>query len=378
MLTKISLTHFKCFERLDLDCSPLTLLCGINGMGKSSVIQALLVLRQSFETGDLSQGRLVLGGARVDIGGGSDVLYEGAESDEVGFALERTDTQERWELNFDCSTGSDLLDAVVPNATNNVPYVYDGWESVPPFGGELIYASAERLGPRKLYLSSDALARRWEFGPRAEQAWNILNSNREVLLSEGDPRIGPSGNRGLFQVVDDWLQELCPGAHLQIDAVRDAESVLVGFGFDQPGDVRSRKYRATNVGFGLSYVLPIVVALLSSQGALCLIENPEAHLHPLGQTRLAELAVRASMHGVQVIAETHSDHFMDGVRIAVREGIISPMQVSFHYFERQGAKAAVTSPQIDEDGRLSYWPNGFFDQHELNLAKLVGQRLPNA
>ena len=59
MLTKICLTHFKCFERLELDCSPLTLLCGINGMGKSSVIQALLVLRQSFETGDLSQGRLV-------------------------------------------------------------------------------------------------------------------------------------------------------------------------------------------------------------------------------------------------------------------------------------------------------------------------------
>ncbi len=378
MLTKISLTHFKCFERLELDCSPLTLLCGINGMGKSSVIQALLVLRQSFETGDLSQGRLVLGGERVDIGEGSDVLYEGAESDEVGFALERTDTQERWELNFDCSTGSDLLEAVVPNANNSYSYVNDGWESVPPFGGELIYAGAERLGPRKLYLSSDASARRKEFGPRAEQAWNILNSNREVLLSEGDLRIGPSGNRGLFQVVDDWLQELCPGAHLQIDAVRDADSVLVGYAFDQPGDVRSRKYRATNVGFGLSYVLPIVVALLSSRGALCLIENPEAHLHPLGQTRLAELAVRASMHGIQVIAETHSDHFMDGVRIAVREGIISPMQVAFHYFERQGAKAAVTSPEIDEDGRLSHWPNGFFDQHELNLAKLVGQRSPNA
>ena len=79
----------------------------------------------------------------------------------------------RWELNFDCSTGSDLLDAVVPNANNNNSYVGDGWESVPPFGGELIYAGAERLGPRKLYLSSDALARRKEFGPRAEQAWNI-------------------------------------------------------------------------------------------------------------------------------------------------------------------------------------------------------------
>lgn len=61
MLKKISLANFKCFEQLDLDCTSLNLLCGLNGMGKSSVIQALLVLRQSFDTGELHNGRLVLG-----------------------------------------------------------------------------------------------------------------------------------------------------------------------------------------------------------------------------------------------------------------------------------------------------------------------------
>ena len=79
MLRRIGLRNFKCFEALDLPCAPLNLLCGLNGMGKSSVIQALLVLRQSFQTGDLLEGRLVLGGALTDLGAGSDVLFEDAE-----------------------------------------------------------------------------------------------------------------------------------------------------------------------------------------------------------------------------------------------------------------------------------------------------------
>ena len=155
---------------------------------------------------------------------------------------------------------------------------------------------------------------------------------------------------------------------------READAVIVGFSFDSPGDVASRRYRATNVGFGLSYTLPVIVALLAPSDTLCLIENPEAHLHPRGQTKLAELAVRAAMAGVQIIAETHSDHFMDGVRIAVRNGLIRPEDVAFHYFDRDGGRTTVSSPHVAADGRLSEWPAGFFDQHEDNLIKLLGPK----
>lgn len=158
------------------------------------------------------------------------------------------------------------------------------------------------------------------------------------------------------------------------DASRDADALIGGFSFDRPGDVPTRRLRTTNVGFGLSYVLPVLAALLSPAGSLCLIENPEAHLHPRGQTRLSELAVRAAVAGVQVIAETHSDHFMDGVRIAVRDELIQPADTAFHYFERAGSKTIVSSPNVDSDGRLSSWPTGFFDQHEDNLAKLLAPR----
>ena len=94
-------------------------------------------------------------------------------------------------------------------------------------------------------------------------------------------------------------------------------------------------------------------------------------MHPQGQTKLAELAALAASEGVQVFVETHSDHFMDGIRIAVRDGVISPKQTSFHYFERVATEAVVTSPTVDRDGRLSRWPQGFFDQHETNLIKLL-------
>ena len=78
MLRRVDLSNFKCFEKLELRCAAINLLCGLNGMGKSSLLQALLVLRQSIETGELRQGRLVLGGERADLGTGSDVLFDRA------------------------------------------------------------------------------------------------------------------------------------------------------------------------------------------------------------------------------------------------------------------------------------------------------------
>lgn len=398
MLRNIKLIHFKCFEQLELNCKQLNLLCGLNGMGKSSVIQALLMLRQSFETGELLAGRLALNGERVAVGTGADVLFEDAEYDVLGFTLESDETS--WEMEFDClrTSMADILDSsssktmvtkrqkdnflkelpdrdpeeVFREGSTPFSYVPSEWRDTPPFGGELVYINAERIGPRQLYpVSTDVLTRRGDFGESGEYAWDYLNRHQNDLLQADDPRCVEEEDRPLRAIVDQWMQDVCPGAHLQLEEVRAADAVIAGFTFDREDDVASRRYRATNVGFGLSYALPVILALLSKPGTLCLIENPEAHLHPRGQTKLAELAARASKAGVQVIAETHSDHFMDGVRIAVRDGLIEPENAAFHYFEHKGNQTVVTSPQIDSDGRLSCWPIGFFDQHDENLARLL-------
>ena len=423
MLRRIGLLNFKCFAQLDLPCAPLNLLCGLNGMGKSSVIQALLVLRQSFVTGGLLEGRLILGGTLTDLGVGSEVLFEGKREALVGFVLfgdAAEGVATPWAWAFEHAQAGDQLTAVtrdevervllaegaptawrdarLPSSSDvvasdaaleriGVPVPEDGqsryprawvaraWRGVPPFGGRLIYVPAERVGPRKTYPQAEILARHGDFGANAEYAWNYLNDRQDDLLPDDDPRRAGSAERRLIDVVDHWLQDVSPGAHLQLRAVSEADAVIARFTFDRAGDAETRRYRATNVGFGLSYVLPVVLGLLAPPGTLCLVENPEAHLHPRGQTKLAELAVRAARAGVQVFVETHSDHFIDGVRIAVRDGLITPDETAFHYFERQkNGRATVSSPAVDADGRLSHWPAGFFDQHEDNLARLLAPK----
>lgn len=280
MLRNIKLLNFKCFELLDLDCTSLNLLCGLNGMGKSSVIQALLVLRQSFETGELLNGRLVLDGERIDLGTGLDVLFEGAEGDVVGFVLQDDEMTDPLAMVFNYSRSLNQWDGRPNEINGHTEYLPVVWQEVPPLGGRLVYVDAERVGPRKLYPLSGVLARRGDFGVSGEYAWNYLNLHQDDLLPEDDPRCIESESRRLLNVVDQWLQDVCPGVHLELEAVTDADAVIAGFSFDRIGDVRTSRYRATNVGFGLSYVLPVILALLSPPGTLCMIENPEAHLHP--------------------------------------------------------------------------------------------------
>lgn len=371
MLTNIHMSNFKCFKKLDLECRPLNLLTGVNGTGKSSVIQALLVLRQSFETRELHDGNLLLAGARVDLGTGVEVLFEDAEADTIEIGFQSTDgSLPKWFGQFEYFQTADQL--TWPDDGPDYDSIFNEARDVPPFGGNLVYVNAERVGPRKTYPTSDVLARRGDFGDSGEFAWNYLSRHQNDLLMSDDPRRVENQAHRLIDAVDMWLQDVCPGAHIQFEEVAAADAVIVGFSFDRPEDAATRPFRATNVGFGLSYALPVIVALLTPNGTLCMIENPEAHLHPRGQTKLAELAVLAAKAGVQVFVETHSDHFIDGVRIAVREGLINPDDVAIHYFERQGNQAIVKSPKVDSDGRLSEWPEGFFDQHGENLMKLLG------
>ena len=97
----------------------------------------MLVLRQSFETGELANGRLVLGGRHADLGMGSDVLFEDADRDELGFTLESRQTEKNWGLYFAYSRESDLLSVVQASSGNQEPYVPTDWQDIPPFGGEL-------------------------------------------------------------------------------------------------------------------------------------------------------------------------------------------------------------------------------------------------
>ena len=87
MIRKLRLQNFKCFEDLSLELGSLTLLAGLNGMGKSSVLQSLLLLRQSYLQGILEETGLALNGDLVSIGTAADALFEEAIEEKIGFEL---------------------------------------------------------------------------------------------------------------------------------------------------------------------------------------------------------------------------------------------------------------------------------------------------
>jgi len=139
----------------------------------------------------------------------------------------------------------------------------------------------------------------------------------------------------------------------------------------------SEVYAPANIGYGLTYVFPILVAgLLSKKGQVLIIDSPEAHLHPMGQSKIGYFLAVMAAAGVQVIVETHSDHVLNGVRLAVSKHSISNDDVAIHFFSpSQSASdpsSVVTSPLIDIQGNLSEWPEGFFDQSDKDLATLSG------
>ena len=381
-ITNIRLRNFKCFEELDLSCSALNLLTGLNGSGKSTVLQSLLVLRQSLPSVIGDHSRLRFAGTLVRLGSAADVLREGSTDNEIRIALRHSSIDEEWEskLGVDDNDNPSLRPRIIMTDDDSaVDASLDndgGWFETPLFRGPFAYVEAERVGPRTYYPAISEEHRASSLvDRRGVGSWDVLWRNRRKPLPEADPR-NTTNTRDvlLLPLLQAWMDDISPGVGLTAELVSDADMIVPGFSFRRSGDIPTRSYRPTNVGFGLSYTLHVILVLLSEPGTLCLIENPEAHLHPRGQTKLGELAARAASAGVQIFVETHSDHFMDGVRIAVRDGLIKPDDVTFNYFQREGNTATVTCPEINEDGRLSEWPEGFFDQADENLDRLLAPK----
>ena len=126
----------------------------------------------------------------------------------------------------------------------------------------------------------------------------------------------------LLENVSLWLGEISNGIDISTKVYNELQQVNLTYNYIY-GDNRSNEFTPLNVGFGITYVLPIIVAILKSKpDDLLIIENPESHLHPAGQSKIAELCAIASSQGVQIIIETHSDHFLNGIRVATKKEIL--------------------------------------------------------
>lgn len=363
MIESVDIKNFKCFQGdRHLELGPITLLAGVNGVGKSSLIQGLLLARQSYP----DWNDLRLNGDLLALGQPNDAFCADAEDDELRLTL-TLESGDRLDWRYRLTEGG-FVRVRAPNEIGDCAL----------FGSRCHYICADRWGPRKLLPMSRYDIAHGNLGKYGEYTAHYLETFGSRLLPEINAKLpvrNPGAGEDLLRQVQEWLNEVSPGTRLGTKIFREVDGSALTFAFR--GEIGySRGYRATNVGFGLSYTLPVIVALLSlPPGGLVMLENPEAHLHPRGQTILGRLMAQAAAAGVQVIVETHSDHVLDGVRIAVREGRLAPERAVFHYFARtERGVIEIDSPRIDAEGKLDRWPEGFFDEGLKNLAALSSRR----
>ena len=166
MISSFRLRNFKCFRDLTLSFGPMTILSGSNGVGKSSLLQAMLLLRQSYQLGLLNTRGLALNGDLVRLGTGKDALFVDAEEDIITFGIGMKEGSVT-EWSFRLEGESDVLPLTQTSE--------DQISQVGLFGKSFHYLQAERTGPRTSCMMSDAeVLRKRQLGTRGEYCAHFL------------------------------------------------------------------------------------------------------------------------------------------------------------------------------------------------------------
>ena len=379
MFKSLYLQNFKCFHAFEepMDFSMVNILSGSNGRGKSSIFQSILVIAQSYESGkDLRFLRL--NGSMLSMGNFKDVVHKGDVKKSFTVAL-KTDNLSDNDLRFVCRS-SDGVECSFENVyVNDRPMISEmtmgnvdsvgqmafsevrnssinttTYESFSQFAN-IYYISADRIGPRNsVKMITEEVAS--NIGVHGEKVINRLYEGQKEFQKE----------------VQNVMSVILGGASVRVSNSHDYEEVKILL--DSVDD--SDGYKPINVGFGYSYILPLVVLpLIVPEGSKLFIENPEAHLHPGAQSRLIRFLIQmASVKHLQLFVETHSEHIVNGMRKAVVDPSVNfTAEDASIYFIKQSPddQAKFEKITLDEKGNLSSFPVDFFDQQRQDLFDIM-------
>ena len=368
MIDSLMIRNFKSIRTLNLELSGLNLLFGMNGMGKSSTIQSLLLCRQSFwKNNKLNLDRLYPNGGLINLGSTKEVFNKKAEDDKIEILLEEDGKEQSLLVTYQNNTED-----------YGVAFRKVSGSNFDEFNGNLFsdgfaYLAAEHIGPKRKYdYSGWDLSGLNKYGRKGEFTIPFLAANGTKIHVHEKLRSPKTLSNRLGDQVSAWMSNISPGVRLNAEMFTQEQEAVLKISYDEDGII-SEDYSPVNVGFGIPYVLPAVVALLAAEkGDLIIIENPESHLHPKGQSTLAELMARAASTGVQIICESHSDHIINGVRVAVKEDIIPNNNVSIYYYSKNKNQDTVCSRiNTDKNGNLDSYPEGLLDEWGDLMSRLI-------
>ena len=391
MINEFLLENFKLFGKethlAGLKC--MNLLTGVNGRGKSSALQPLLLFKQTLLRSRSSR-QVFLSGSFVDLGNASDVKHVDASVTKpirIGFKDKdeqyiysfgvASDNNQALDIKKFESTGKLRMTIDVDETTNFhdlVPETGKTEKLVLPFQ-DVIYISAERIGPKMSFApSSDE----W-IDKRGEHTIQMLY---ERQYEKVDDRI-IEGTTELFQDIDEddlsptvndvlnfWMTKMFGPSAVTVSYIEAANIYALGISTEQKGG--KAVFKPTNVGFGYSYALPILIAgLTARKGTILIVENPEAHLHPSAQSMITKFLGLVANCGVQVFIETHSEHILNALRVMVVQKDMEAQDINVMYFDSK-LEDYFEPIVIEENGKLDHWPENFFDQAEKDLNVLLG------
>jgi len=367
MVEYIILKNFKCFDELQVRLAPLTLITGMNGVGKSTLIQSLLLIRQSFVSRYFQDNYLCLNGDLANLINGEALLYKQAVDESVEIHIE--DSENDFIFNVPQIDSDNHLQRVeiCPNDYSK--------HGLFLFGDDFVYLNAERLAPQMDYKLMNPLEKNYSRmgNKHGDKAVGVLFDAIDKVADLTIPALKAEAvsTLRLGDNVSAWMSYIM-GTKITAKVEKvNSEDLRLTYTM---GDVaKENVFSPLNSAFGYSYLLPIVTAVLTAKkNGGVLLENPEAHLHPAAQFRLGVFLAMASEQGIQLVVETHSDHLLNGIRVAAKEKKISSDNVAILYFSVRDGGHDAQRIVLNEDGELDRWPQGFFDEWEKALDTLIG------
>lgn len=375
MHRELTIENFKCFsEKTKIKLGKITICLGSNSVGKSSVIQACILLRQIYEQAILFKDTKVreytiqlndLYGLQL---GDSEHIKSSKSREDIALKIDD------YEYSF-VSNNQSPMEMLVRNEYNIAKMSSDGGL----FSKGFYYLNAERIGPRNYQtINSKMMDNCGVYGENAVHLLSVLG-NRKVNESKCYSMDVDKKVNTFSKQTEYWMDYIIPGIEINTDDMTELR--ISKMSLRQPA-LDTGFLSPYNFGFGISYVLPIILTgLIAESGSVFLVENPEAHLHPKGQSHIGYFLAVMAWAGVQVIVETHSEHVLNGIRIAALKNAVSSEDISVNFFSvntcGRDTHHKVENIKLNERMDLEMWPEGFLDQEEEDLRTLRKLRRGN-
>lgn len=383
MIQSVEINNFKSIKSKYFPLRNLNILLGMNGQGKSSFIQFLLLLRQSKQ----NIGYLKLNEERglINIGTSKDALYQyGGENDFLHFSLNFKNSEiESISMEYDYEVGSDFFVTRNKEISKNLNLKDGALFSDNKFQ----YLHSQRIEPKATNITSlYSVKNHNDLGKYGQYTAHYIELRGSEAIAFDNVLHPDSYNydvvrekevidKTLINQINLWLGEISPDINVKTTQV-NSDLILLSYAFKQPNLGFTNDFKPENVGFGISYALHVVTALLKAkQGDLVIIENPESHIHPRGQAELGKLIALVAQNDVQVIIETHSDHIVNGIRVGIKENPKLKDRTILFYFEKEITEkeqySKITNIEIDSKGELSEYPKGLLEEWSNQMLKLL-------